>query len=248
MISINNFNNDSYRCNFTSRANPIAPLLVDTKIGKIKIYEIDYDKDVTPKFMRKITHFFCKNFSLDTPDPFWQKYKTFNPIKKFKMFKTFFNYYANKILKSERPEHVTILVAKDEKNKLHGVCLAYACDEIPGAINSALYLDSIATSKKYRGKGLAKIMMQEIHKANAKSFGDSFLTAAIESKEFYEKLGYQLFNTENFEQSKVLEFIAQNRTDYPKYMEPYNLPLNKNSGKWFTESVEAITDLENLAN
>ncbi len=245
MLTINNYNNNSYKYNFTSRANPVVPFVKDTKFGKIQISEIDYDRDITPKFVRQLTHFFCKNFSLDTPDPYWQQYKSLNLIKRFNLFKYCFRYYADKLAKSERPEHVTLLIAKDENNKLQGACLAYACDEVPGAINSALYLDSVASAKKYRGEGLGKIMMQKIHEANAKSFGDCFLTAAIESRGFYEKLGYKHLDINDPEQAAVIEYIAKNRGDYPKYMEPYNLPLNKDSKKWFTESAEAIKSLEN---
>ena len=53
---------------FKSKINPIKPYKLQTRIGEISISEVNFDKELTCKFIRRLNKFFCKNFAQDTKD------------------------------------------------------------------------------------------------------------------------------------------------------------------------------------
>jgi len=243
MNTINPIKQNNYNYSFTSRNNPVDTFKIATKLGDIIVEEVNYDRDITPKFIKRLTSFFCKNFGADTADPFWNRYKNGTPEQKQELFDIIEKYYTG-IFKEEKANHnTTLLVAKDKDNKIQGACLTTPCYEIPGAEDITLYIDSIATNKKFRGLFLAKRMLLKTMAANSKTYSDSFLTAAVESAGFYEKLGYKKLNKKSPAQKNILNYIATHRRDYPDYMTPMSMPLDATAPRWFKKAAETLEKL-----
>ena len=117
MNTINTIRHENYNYSFTSRNNPIKTFKIATKLGDITIKEVDYSRDITHKFIKKLTDFFCKNFAADTIDPFWAKYKTGTSEEKKNLFSRFEKYYANIFKEEEKNRNTTLLIAKDKKTE-----------------------------------------------------------------------------------------------------------------------------------
>ena len=231
------------RLTFKSRLNPIKPFIQNTKTGELKISEINYDTDITPEFIDKITDFFCENFSKYTTDNFWLRYRKGSAEEK-KQHTQIFNKYYTKILRNEENhQDLTLLVAKDKYDKIQGVCLSYGCDEIPASKNNVLYIDSVAINDEYKNCGVARAMVEKTLNANKKRFTDTFLTSATMANKFYEKLGFKQFNPADNEQKTILDYIAKHRRDYPEHIMPYSKPLQEDKPRWFTNSAKAIKEL-----
>lgn len=243
MNTINTVKHDNYNYSFTSRNNPIKTFQIVTKLGDITVEEVNYGRDITPRFIKKLTEFFCRNFGADTIDPFWSKYKTGAPEEKKNLFDMVEKYYTNLFKEEEKHHNTTLLIAKDKNNRMQGACLTTPCYEIPGAENSALYIDSVATNKKYRGFFIAKRMMLKTMEAGSRTFSDSFLTAAKESEGFYEKLGYKKLNKKSPDQRTILKYIAEHRRDYPDYMTPMSIPLDVTAPRWFKKTAKTLNEI-----
>ena len=233
-------NKQNTKINFTSRQNPIKPFEIETKRGKLRISEIDYDKDVTPKFIDKITKFFCDNFSQYTKDNFWLRYRYGTPEEKEQHTKLLKDYYTDIFTSKDNEQNVTLLVATDENNEMQAACLSYGCHEIPNCLDTALYIDSVAVNDEYKKYGVAKEMMKRTLDANKNTFTDSYLTSTTMANEFYEKLGYKKLDPEDEAQKAVLEYVSNHRYGYPEHIMPYTMALQEDKPRWFEKSAEAI--------
>lgn len=94
--------------------------------------------------------FFLDNFSAETNDPFWLRYRKGNPEEKLKHIKLFEKYYTSIFNNEKNKQNLTKLLAKDQKGDIQGACLSYGNHYIPGTFDTTLYVDSMATNKKYR--------------------------------------------------------------------------------------------------
>ena len=69
-------NNNFYAPQFTSKLNPINPTVIRTKYGKLNLREVRKADLANPKFLEKLSKFYCANFSTCTDDPSWIMYNT----------------------------------------------------------------------------------------------------------------------------------------------------------------------------
>lgn len=223
---------------FGSIQNPIKPFKVATRQGGLTVSEIDYSKDLTPNFIKKINKFFLDNFSVETNDTFWLRYRKGTPEEKLKHIKLFEKYYTSIFNNERNKSNLTLLLAKDQKGSIQGACLTYGNHEIPGTFDTTLYVDSMAINKKYRGQKLAQSMLEASLSANKDTYTDVYLTSANAANPFYEKMGFLKLNPNNLKEKRVLDYIERTRRDYPEHITPYYKPLQYDKPRWYETYVE----------
>lgn len=187
--------------------------------------------------------FFCKNFASNTDYPGWLAFN--NPAKKSLRKKIINNYikYLRDIFYHDDGS-MTLLVARDNKNKIQGACLSYGFDEVPEARNTTLYFDAIGVNEIFRGNKIGKLMMTKTIDANKTTFTDVFLTGATKAKGFYEKLGFRELSLENPDEIEVINFIADDRDDYPKYVKFFTKILQPEKDRWYKKAAGAVRTLD----
>lgn len=234
----NNFNSPQ----FTSKLNPISPSIVKTKYGKLTLREAKQSELQNPKFLEKLSKFFCKNFASDTCDPSWLAYNTVSKKVREGIVDSFVRSLKD-IFKTD-DGNMTLLLAKDKRNKIQGACLSYGYDLVDGSKDYTLYVDSIAVNKLFRGFKLGKKMLQKTFEANKDNskFTDVFLVGEKNAHGFYKKLGFSDLKLQNPDQRKVLNFIAIDRADYPEYADFLTLPLKSEQPRWYSKAAKVIND------
>ena len=218
---------------FTSSANPVKPFVIRTKRGKLNVAEVTTRDLKREGFMQALTKFFCKNFASLTKDPAWKVFRTGTAFQYEQALNDFINYYGVKIRKRE--DDMTLLIAKDKRNKIQGACLSYGYTKIPNLNNTVCYVDSIAVNPTYRGFNIGKVMLEKTLDSAKHQFTDAFLAGDRCAYGFYKKLGFEPLKEEFEHQKKVIDYLSKRRSDYPKYIEFLTKPLQENSPRWFNE-------------
>ncbi len=221
---------------FTSRLNPIKPLTIKTKWGKLMLSEATKNEYTQRGFAEKLSRFFSKNFASNTDDPCWLIYndKSKKHIKN-SMIKTFANDIKS-IFKND-DGNMTLLLAKDKHNKIQGACLSFGYNLTDSSNKYTLYIDSICVNNPFRGFKLGKIMLNKTLKANEKSnFTDAFLTGEKKAAGFYTKNGFSELNPTDKNQKKVIDLIAEDRIDYPEYIQLFSKPLKPEQPRWYDKA------------
>lgn len=228
------------KISFTSINNPIAPFKVPTEHGTLFVKELSASEYTKPEVIKQITKFFIENFSHDTKDNFWLTYRKGSPEEKQRTFDILEGYYAQIFNDRKNQPNLTLLVAKDENNKLQGACITYGNHEIPDSFESTLYVDSMATNKKYRGQHLAYDMLNKSLKANENTFTDVYLTSTKFADSFYEKFGFVKLSPDNDSEKIILDYVSKIRQEYPEHITPYHKPLQSDKPRWTEKSSKAI--------
>lgn len=231
--------NDFQSQNFTSRLNPVKPFKVKSKWGTLNVVEASPREMRQEGFVNALAKSLCKNFASYTDDPGWTILR--EPTQKDK-WKPIIKYFQNNIKRifKENDPNLTLLIARDKNKKIRGACLSYGFDEVPTAKDTALYIDSIAIDKPYRGIGLGKLMMNKTIEANRNTFNDIFLMGEVKAAGFYEKLKFKELDAADPKQNAVINFIAQDRNDYPDYIKLFTKPLQPDKPRWYDKAGEAI--------
>lgn len=237
-IQSTNFNTPQ----FTSRLNPISPSIIKTASGKLTLKEAKPSEIENPKFLAKLSEFFSKNFASNTDDPSWLEFNRMKSKDKKDFINVFIRYLQN-IFKQD-DGNMTLLVAKDKRNKIQGACLSYGYDIVDETKNYTLYVDSIAVNKNFRGVNLGKKMLQKTMDANKENsnFTDVFLVGEKRAYGFYKKFGFSKLDTGDTEQNKVAKFIAIDRADYPEYTDFLTYPLKQEQPRWYSKVAKLIKD------
>lgn len=232
---------------FKSRAYPIKKFVIATPHGRLTVSEAsrrDYRKR---RFLEKLTKMLCRNYATLTNDPGWLM---FNDPSMANECNRYVKHYTKDIQKrlNTNDENITLLLAKDRKNKVQGVCFAYGMDSVPGS-GDACYIEALAVNKPYRGHKVGRYMMEAVLNSAKNTFTDAFLTGEILAKGFYERLGFKTLSHSDYSQRTVAQYIARQRFDYPKYIEFFTKPLQENKPRWFVKSAEEIDkeDAKSLA-
>lgn len=224
--------------NFQSKANPITPFVIRTKRGRLNVAEVTHRDMRREGFFESLTKFFCKNFASSTNDPTWKIFSKHNNLNYGEDIKHFIRYYASKVKNGD--ENLTLLLAKDKRNKIQGACLSYGYDKIPSAKDKVCYIDSIAINQRYRGFKVGKLMMNKILESAKNVFTDAFVAGDKVANGFYERLGFKALDKNDAAQKAVIDYISRRRSDYPKYIELYTKPLREYSERWYNECVNEI--------
>ena len=227
-LNTNVYNN---KTSFKSRLNPVPAFKVTTPQGVLSIEEVNYKK-LTSGFLKKITEFFCENFSKDTNDPGWLRYNDYTKSEKNEFIGWYKACYEASI-KDESNQHLTLLVARDTENNIQGACLSFGCEDVPRAKYNTLYIDSLAVNKKFRGNNLAKIMLEKSIEAGKYIFTDVFLTGEKVADGFYKKLGFRDLDPQNPAELKVIKHMARQRQDYPKYTSFLTRVIRNDRPRWY---------------
>ena len=217
--------------NFKSKAYPVAPFVIKTRRGKLTVAEAsnrDLKKDC---FFLKLTRFFAKNFASLTNDPNWQVFKNGYGANYDEAIRELVRYYSAKI--KAKDENLTLLLAKDKRNKIQGACLSYGYDRMPNANDKACYIDSIAVNPAYRGFNVGTVLMEKTLDSAKNNFTDAFLTGDKQASGFYANLGFQALDREDEAQRVIIDYISKRRFDYPKYIDFFNLPLKYDAKRWY---------------
>ena len=125
---------------FQSKANPVMPFIIKTKRGRLNVAEVTQRELSRGGFLENLTKFFCKNFASSTNDPAWKIFTKHNNLNYGEDILHFIRYYTSKIKYGD--ENMTLLLAKDKRNKIQGACLSYGYDKFPDAKDKACYIDS----------------------------------------------------------------------------------------------------------
>ena len=224
--------------NFQSKANPIKPFTLKTKQGRLNVAEVSQRDLKREGFIEHLTRFFCKNFASSTNDPAWKIFIKHNSLNYGEDIQHLIRYYTSKIKYGD--ENMTLLLAKDKRNKIQGACLSYGYDKIPNAKDRTCYIDSIAVNPKYRGFKLGKIMMEKTMESAQNKFTDAFVVGDRVAAGFYEGLGFKSLNKDEEAQNTIINYIARRRSDYPNYVELYTKPLRELSERWYNDCAKEL--------
>ena len=219
------------KTNFGSKANPVAPFIIRTKRGRLTVAEISQKDLRRDGFIQKLTRFFCKNFASLTKDPNWQVFKRGYGADYDIALLDLIRYYSARI--KSKDENMTLLIAKDKRNKIQGACLSYGYDRIPNQKNRVCYIDSIAVNSSYRGYDVGRLLLEKTLDSARNKFTDAFLSGDRCAFGFYNKLGFKPLNKKDKAQDTVIDYISKRRSDYPKYVDFFNLPLKEDEERWY---------------
>lgn len=224
---------------FTSKANPIKAFTIKTKSGPVRVYEPSDNELHSKGLLHSVIDLFCRNFTKDTNDPGWLRFQ--DPKFSFEFDILRRNFLLDTQARIKRDDgHLTLLVAKDKNNKLCGACLSYGFDCIPSAMKTAMYVDSIAVEKDFRGNGVAKIMLQKSIEAEKNHFTDVFLLGEKLAEGFYRKLGFKQMNSKSKNQNEIIAWMKLERFDFPKYVSLLTKPLQKQNKRWYDIAANEI--------
>lgn len=220
---------------FTSRLNPVPPSVMHTVKGKITIYEATKDEIKRNGFAQKLMRFFCKNEASISNHPVLQ---IFNEPGKTDLCNQIVKVLSDKLknLLKYDDGNLTLLLAKDKKNKLCGACLSYGYDEIPSVEATTCYIDCIAVDSGFRGLKLGKTMMDKTIQSAQNIFSDMFLKAEVNALGFYKSLGFEELSEMSPNQKKVIDYIVTETLgtgDYQKFLKLCTKPLQKDKSRWY---------------
>lgn len=235
-------NNNVSSLKFTSRLNPISSHIVKTSHGKLILREATNSELKNSNFVENVSKLFCSNFASNTNDPAWKMYNLGSKKIRSQILENFKNFLKD-IFKND-DGNMTLLFAKDKRNKIQGACLSYGYNLVDGSEKYTLYVDSIAVNKMFRGGGLGRKMLQKTIDANKKNstFTDIFLTGEKTAAEFYKKNGFSSLNPLDKNQNKVIKLIAEDRMDYPNYIQLLSKPLKPEQPRWYDRVAKIIPD------
>ena len=220
-----------YNISFGSKVNPIKPFTVLTKEGKMYFSEVNIDKAINPKLMTKMNRFFLKNISAATESQLYNKYKT-GTLKERKETENEFEKYFLEIFNNKKiKDNITLLLAKNNKNRICGMCLSYPYLNMPDCTEDTLYIDSIAVNKKYRRTNIATKLLETVLNANKNSFTDAFLMGNVCAKNFFRKNGFSSLNKENQEEKFISEYLDSNYDI--NHVIPFTKPLQTDNPRWY---------------
>lgn len=227
------------RQNFTSRLKPVKVYKVKTSRGNLTFQEPSLAEIRNNAFLRKLTKFFCDNFASKTEEPGWLAYKNGdNPHIKAAILESCFSQYKSKLLNPKGD--LTLLVAKDRFNNIRGACLAFGYDDVPNAEKSVYYIDSLAVNPRFRGHNIGKVLLNKTIQSVQNKFSDVFLVGENMALGFYKKLGFEHLNSGVSAQKTVIDFIAQDKFSYPKYVSFLTKPLKQDEQRWYVKTAKAI--------
>jgi ribosomal protein S18 acetylase RimI-like enzyme len=232
---------------FTSKLSPIKPFTINTKNGRLFVSEATKKDVSSPNFYKDLSKFFCQNFASNSNDPSWLVYN--DPAHKeihYAILDLFSRSIKTKL--RENDNSLTILIAKDSRNKIQGACLSHGFDEVPASQETTCYIRDLAVNQKFRGFGVGKILLDKTLQSAQKTFTDVFLTGATLAEGFYKKLGFTHLNPENKHQRWVIKFLAQDRDDFPEYVKFLTKPLQNDKNRWYEASGKEIAKLTRMEN
>lgn len=208
--------------NFQSKAYPITPFIVNTKKGQLYFSEVTKNDLKDKNFLDTLTTFYCKNFGSLTNDPWWKQFLQKDKNSYKEDFNHLLQYWKYKI--NLKDPDMTLLIARDENNKIQGACLGYGFDELPEVSNTVYYIDSIAVNPEYRGYDIGKILLNKTIDSAKNKFSEAFLIGERLALGFYKKLGFKALDAKK--QSNLINILEMEHPDYPDYVDFVAKTLN----------------------
>ena len=216
---------------FKSKAYPVAPFVIRTKRGRLNVAEASSRDIRRDGFFLNLARFFARNFASLTKDPNWEIFRRGCGANYDDAMRELVRYYHAKI--KAKDSDMTLLLAKDKRNKIQGACLSYGYDRIPDVKDRVCYIDSIAVNPAYRGFNIGQTMMEKTLNSAGNNFSDAFLSGDKMASGFYTKLGFQPLDKEDESQRVIIDYISRRRSDYPEYIDFFNIPLNERAERWY---------------
>lgn len=221
-------------CSFRSKNNPLKPFVINTKQGRLFVQEASVEELKNEKFLRKIVHFFIKNFASSTKDPYWLKFNQFE--NRGEMIDSYIDYLRPKIRKDDG--NMSLLMAKDRFGRLCGACWSYGYQQIPEAVDTTCYIEALAVDDKYRGCHLGDRLLTKTMDLNKKTFTDVFLKGEMFATGFYRNMGFEIMSEALPNQKDVVKILASQGEGYPDYIRFFTKPLQVSKQRWF----EVVSD------
>ncbi|MCQ2789631.1 MAG: GNAT family N-acetyltransferase [bacterium] len=198
-----NFSNTQ---SFGSIKNPVKPFEIDTPQGKLYVSEVTKNTYNYKNTANHVIKFANKNIS-----------------------KSKLGAFISNLFKSTAPEiltqndDATLLVARDENNKICGSMFAYADEKS----KKMLEIYDVAVDKKYRGNNVSTKMFNAISKDD---YDELFLQAKKSAVPVYKKWGFEEFKPKDKAEEVVLKIFAMIGTVASFTM--MHKSLNENSKTW----------------
>lgn len=223
-VSVKNYST----INFKSRNNPVTPFVINTQKGNLFVKEFREADAKSQKQSEKLAKFFVDGFISNTKDPWFLSLKDQNNKNKYKdAIKHFGEYYSSMFKKDDG--NLTILVARDYKNKLCGAVVTNTLNEAGVVDSQTCYVDSIAVDPVYQKQGIGKLLMEKAISCSKDIYTDSFLASDNMAVAFQERNGYKALDYTNPSERKIIDKINAIRGDYPEYVTFMHKTLKNNN-------------------
>ena len=229
---------------FKSKQNPISAFKIITSQGALNVSEIDFEKGISHRFSKIINKFFLKNFAENSKDEYFLDYKNGNKKTRRYVLKDMEGYYRDIFEDDTYKDNITLLVARDKKNKIQGACLSTSCCELPGCFDTTLWVDALAVNKKYRREHVAEALIHTLIDACKKSYTDVFLTGSNFAAKFYEQIGFQELDYSKSKQRTIIKYLEEVREDFPDHVKAYTLTLQSDKPRWYIKAANAVKQLQ----
>lgn len=225
IILNNNYTSPKLNKSFSSRLRPVRNFRVVTPKGELLIREVRL-KENSFHFSSKISKFFNDNFIEGSTDPIFKEYAKPQMQQQYQENNAQFAKYLRDVFNKD-DGHTTLLVALDKKNRIKAAIMGLTFNESKAFKDPRLYsIDSLAVDKKFRGLGIAKILLNRVLACVEKSHTDVVLTGFDKAIPFYKKMGFFLFNPDNKKKQVFYEEIVSKRDDIPRYTKVLTKPLD----------------------
>lgn len=228
-LKISGINNSmqSSRTSFKSINCPVSPFTITTAQGTLSI------KEMQRKDLNKTVSFFLKVLPESVKS--WEGLKNASTWEKQYYTKHLRSWLTHCIKKEDG--NSTVLIAKDEKEKVKALADLQYFDEIDALIHDGFkdlqtgHIQNCYISPEYRGQGLGKILLDKLLGTAEGHFTDIFLCSERPSINFYEKSGFSKMDGTDPVMKKVINYILSVRASQDTVI-PMSKALDARSPWW----------------
>ena len=221
---------------FTSRNNPINDFKIVTNKGTLLVKEFTHKDASDREKVFSLAKFFLDGFISNTEDPAFLRFaKPENKQMYLKFLDRMTEYY--KAMFKNDDGNLTVLVAKDDKDKLAGAIVSNTLNEEGVSEKATCYLDSIAVAPHLRNNKVGAILENTILEWAKNIYTDVFLASDNLAIGFQLKNGFRVLNYSNPSERRIIDKINSVREDYPDYVTYMDKKIAESSVPWY-ERVE----------
>jgi len=195
---------------FKSKNCPVLPFSIETDMGALHIEEIQ-DSELRPAAS------FLYTSGIKTFDNFAKQAEKFNPQQIASFLDSTENFYRNIF---NQPEgNSTILVGKDNKNKIHalfslGNLDAYKAHNVNISDTKTGHIDTCLIDSEYRGKGVGTTILKKLISTIDSQYTDLYLEANNrKAVKFYQREGFKELDKSNPQIKRIIGIVKRLRTD-----------------------------------
>lgn len=232
-IKVHRVNIKQNQTSFGSQNRPVKSFTINTPQGKINVSEMKTQENYSEEEIHSISKFFIDNYIEGSTNPGWKKYA--KPANKDQYEKRVLSFadFLKKVLKND-DGNTTILVGKDNTNKVRAGIIGFSFTNIKGLEDSTTYyFNSMGVDKQYRGNNIGTILMKKTLNTTKGIYTDALLTGYNKALPLYSRLGFTRPDITNPQIKAVVEKAIGNSTIIPKYAKFMHKVLNPKETRWW---------------